>query len=284
MSLFRRYRVVLMLFPALVLLFFFFLVPLSLLLAMSFYTYVPGKLTPLPVFTLENYKIAIFNPVYRNILISTLRMSLITTFFTVLLAYPIAYKMIRTTHVRAKKILMTFLIISFFMVIIIRVFAFIHVLGDGGIINQFLVLLGFQKMEFIGKESSVIISMVHQIIPLAVLSLMGSIKNIEPEYEEAAKILGATEFQTMLRVILPLSLPGIIASSLLSFAQAASAFITPMILGGGMIWMMANTIYMRFTDVLNYPLASAMSAVLLVVSLSTAYGMDVLLSRWIKVE
>jgi putative spermidine/putrescine transport system permease protein len=183
MSIFKRYAVVFMLFPALILLFFFFLVPLSLLLAMSFYTYVPGKLTPLAVFTLENYKIALFNSVYRDILISTLRMSLITTFFTVLLAYPIAYKMIRTTHVRAKKFLMTFLILSFFMVIIIRVFAFIHVLGDGGMINQLLVFLGFKKMNFIGKEVSVIISMVHQIIPLAVLSLMGSIKNIEPEYE-----------------------------------------------------------------------------------------------------
>jgi len=279
----RRYAIFIFLFPALILLIFLYLLPLLLLLIRSFYTYVPGTLHPKPIFTLENYLIT-FRPVYLNAIGLTLRISVITTIFTVILSYPLSFYLVRSKSSFIKKFVMGFLISSFFMQLLVRVYAFLHVYGDSGVINQMLGLFGLPTQSWIGGEWPVIVSMIHQGIPIAVLVQMGSIKNINPEIEDAAKILGASSAQTFFKIILPLSLPGFIASALLSFTGAASAFITPMILGGGRLWMMANYIYFRFTDTLNYPLAAAMSAVLLLLSLFVCYGINGVISRWVKIK
>ncbi|RLI41078.1 hypothetical protein DRO69_12045 [Candidatus Bathyarchaeota archaeon] len=113
---------------------------------------------------------------------------------------------------------------------------------------------------------------------------MGSIKSINPEVEEAAKILGASSIQTFFKITLPLSLPGVIASILLSFTGAASAYVTPLVLSQGRVFMIGNYIYDRFINVVNYPFAAAMSVVLLFISLTIAYGISGVLSRWVRVK
>ena len=213
----------LFLLPATVLLIVFYMVPLMVLLSTSLHPFVPGSLEASPEFTLENYG-RVFSSVYLSTLVLTIRISLITAVFAVIMAYPLANYLVRSRSGRIRTFVMAFLIGSFFIQLLIRVYAFLHVFGGGGVVNQLLLFFGFDAIEWIGGEWPVTVSMVHQTIPLAVLVLMGSIKSINPEIEDAARVLGATGIQTFLRVTLPLSLPGIISSSVLAFAGATSAF------------------------------------------------------------
>jgi ABC-type spermidine/putrescine transport system permease subunit I len=152
------------------------------------------------------------------------------------------------------------------------------------VLNQTLTFFGLPTHDWLGGPWPIAVSMVHQSIPIAVLVMMGSIKTINPEVEDAAKILGANGVETFFKVTLPLSLPGIIAASLLSFTGSASAYVTPLVLSQGKVLMMANYIYNRFIDVVNYPFAAAMSVVLLILSLSVSYGITGVLNRWVKVK
>jgi len=252
------------------------------LLAVSFERFVPGSFAPEPVFTLENYGRA-FSPVYTKVLLDTMWVSAVSAVLTVAGAFPLAFYVVRSKS-RVRKFVLGFLVASFFVQLLIRIYSFLHVFGEGGLLNQLLVLFGFSKVQWLGGWLPIIISMAHQGIPLAILVQMGSIRTINPEVEQAARILGADDVRTFLRITLPLSLPGIIASAVLSFTGAAAAFVTPLILGGGRLMMMANYIYFRFTDVLNYPFGSAMSVLLLVVSLMGAYGTTAVLSRYVRVR
>ena len=278
----RRHPLVLSLAPVVVLMIGMFIIPLVILLATSFETFVPGSFVAEPVLTLENYSRAL-SPVYMKVLTDTLWVSGVTAVLTVILAYPLAFYLVRSRSV-TRKIVMAFLITSFFVQLIVRIYAFLQVFGDGGVLNQLLLLLGFQKAQWLGGWWPIIISMIHQGIPLAVLVQMGSIKTINPELEYAARSLGASDTTTFFKITVPLSLPGLIASAVLSFTGAASAFVTPLLLGNGRVWMVANYVYIRFTDVLNYPFGSAMSGILLVLSLLVAYGTTALLSRYVKVK
>ncbi|MEM2101882.1 MAG: ABC transporter permease [Candidatus Bathyarchaeia archaeon] len=279
----RKYAVAIFILPTLILLIFLYLFPLILLLAQSFYTYVPGQIRPEFTFTLQNYA-EVFRPVYANAIILTLWISIVTTIFTVILAYPLAFYLVRSKSGFLKKFVMGFLITSFFMQLLVRVYAFYQVYGSDGVLNQVLGLFGLPKQDWLGGPWPIIVSMVHQGIPIAALVQMGSIKNINPEVEEASKILGASGIQTFFKITLPLSLPGVIASALLSFTGAASAYVTPLVLSQGRVFMMGNYIYDRFINVVNYPFAAAMSVVLLLVSLTVAYGISGVLSRWVKVK
>jgi ABC-type spermidine/putrescine transport system permease subunit I len=280
---FRQYAVFIFLFPTLALLVFLYLLPLILLLVQSFYTYVPGQFRPDPVFTLQNYA-GVFSPTYLNAMTLTLWISVITTILTVILAYPLSHYLVRSKASFTKKFVMGFLVASFFMQLLVRVYAFYHVYGQEGILNQLLSLFGLPAQDWLGGPWPVIVSMVHQGIPIAVLVQMSSIKTVNPEVEEAAKILGASNAQTFFKITLPLSLPGIIAASLLSFTGSASAYVTPLILSQGRVLMMANYIYDRFTNVLNVPFAAAMAVILLLLSLFVAYGINGVLSRWVKIK
>jgi len=279
----RRYAVVIFLLPTMVLMIFLYLLPLMLLLGQSFYTADPGFFRPKPIFTIQNYAI-VFSPVYLNAINLTMWISAVTMILTIVLSYPLSFYLVRAKSGFMKRFVMGFLIASFFMQLLIRVYAFYHVYGAGGILNELLAFFGLPLQDWLGGPWPVIVSMVHQGIPIAVLVMMGSIKSINPEVEEASLILGASHAQTFYKVTLPLSLPGIISACLLSFTGAASAYVTPLILSQGRVLMMANYIYDRFTNVLNVPLAAAMSLVLLVISLAVAYGISGVLSRWVRVK
>jgi len=179
---------------------------------------------------------------------------------------------------------MGFLITSFFMQLLVRVYAFYQVYGSDGVLNQVLSFLGLPRQDWLGGPWPIIVSMVHQGIPIAALVQMGSIKNINPEVEDASKVLGASEVQTFFKITLPLSLPGIIASALLSFTGAASAYVTPLVLSQGRVFMIGNYIYDRFINVVNYPFAAAMSVILLIISLTVAYGINGVLSKWVRIK
>lgn len=230
-------------------------------------------------FTLANYVEFFGTAAYREILLATLYMSTVATIFGVLFGYPVAYSIARSTSLRGRKILLTLLLMSFLISSIARVYAFYVILGRVGILNFVVALLGLPSLRILNTEWAITVGLIHFSAPLSALTLIGPIQQVRPSLEEAAKSLGADELQTFTKVTLPLSIPGIVAAISLGYTVSVSAFLTPLFLGGGITNMMSNMIYARFELTTNYPFGAALSAILLLFSVSIAYMINKISQR-----
>lgn len=277
-----------MLLPIVLLITVFFAALFSTLI-MSFWTFSPGK--PMSIertFTLYNYIDFLTTPAYIKVLSDTMYISIASTILGVLAAYPIAYSIARSESFRTRKILLALILMVFLMSTVARLYAIIEILGNYGVINIILQQLGFPPIHFINTPFAVIIGGLHWTVPLAVLSLIGPIQLIDPSLGDAAQILGANKFQTFMKITLPLSIPGITAAIALCFAGGVAMFVTPMMLGGGLVDMMSNRIYYRFQGggggAVNYPAGSAMAAILLLISIAISYLINRVLTRRLRVS
>ncbi len=250
----------------------------------SFQTYVPGTITSEPyVFTFNNYlQYFVTTHVYVGIILGSLELSGIATAIALLLGYPLAYKIARTTSSRIRKFLLAILVTVFFTSSMVKVFALLIVFGDNGLINSIFTFAGLGSVRWLGTDRAVIFGLVYFLVGMVAFALIGPIKNIDPSLEEAALNLGATKLRTFIRVTLPLSMPGILAATLLSYSLGVSAFIIPAFLGRGIILMMSNVIYTSFSETFNFPAGSAMSIVLLATTVFVAYGLSRILSSRIR--
>lgn len=201
---------------------------------------------------------------YRSILVTTLFTALKVTLFTLLLGYPTAYFLARTTS-RFKNLLLISTILPFLVSALVRAYGWIVILGDTGIINQLLQGIGLidEPIKILYTMNGVIIGMVHLLIPYMVLSIATVLQNIQPNIEMAAHSLGANSFKTFMKVIFPLSLPGVITGSILVFAVSMTAFVTPKLLGGPRIKLMSTMVYQEVQVTFNWGMASAISFILL---------------------
>lgn len=229
-------------------------------------------------FTLENYEAFLIYGRGLQFILVTVRITVISTIATVVLAYPVSYYTVRSRS-RLKNYVITLLILSVLTSFIVRLYALMLILGTNGVLERSLALLGIPHVVLFGSEAAVIIALVNANLSLAVLIMIGSIANIDPNLENAAKNLGASGIQTFVKITLPLSLPGITAVTFLSFAMCMAAFVTPMFLGAGRVTMVANLVYTRFISTLNYPLGSAMAAILTTISLALVLLIGRLLSK-----
>lgn len=243
-----------------------FISALAMLLGYSFYEYVrPGVMKP--SFTLENYVTFLTSSTYLRVLYRTVKISLIATVLALVMGYPISYRIVRTKSSLIKKLYVSIVLISFLSSILVRLFSWRVILGRTGLINQVLGLLGFSGLHsFLRTETAVTTGLVSFLVPFVVLTLVGVIDKIDPELESAAKSLGANEITTFFKVTLPLSMPGILAASLLCYCLGMSAFIIPMMLGGDVVKLLANVVYDQALFVVNFPIASTAAVILLVVS------------------
>ncbi|GAH87861.1 unnamed protein product, partial [marine sediment metagenome] len=197
-----------------------------------------------PGFTLDNYMTFLTSSRYLRVLYRTVKIALIATVFALVMGYPISYKIARTRSSLERKICVSIVLTSFLSSILVRLFSWRIILGRTGLINQVLDLLGFSGLHsFLRTETAVTTGLVSFLVPFVVLALVGVIDKIDPELEKAAKCLGANEITTFFKVTLPLSMPGILAASLLSYCLGMSAFIIPLMLGGDVIKLLANVIY-----------------------------------------
>ena len=262
----------------------FYLTPLILLLRTSFWQYSPSLIgSPgymIPAFTPENYVEALTGT-FLDYIIMTFRIGLVSTAAAVTFSYPLAYWIARWNgHAKMKRLVMITLIASFLVGTMARVFAWYSMLTGEGFVNALIGILGFEKSRFIGTEFAIELCQVQYLMSVATLSLVSPLKNVDPRLEEASKSLGAEEIRTFLKVTLPLTLPGVVAASLLCFATTVASFVTPMVLGGGRIMMVANLVESRFVEISNYPLGSAFAVILLLVSFISMYVLEkALLSR-----
>ncbi|MBW4983638.1 ABC transporter permease [Mameliella sp. CS4] len=216
-------------------------------------------------FYLDNWQEALTDRFYRDILFSTLRIAAITTVVCALMGYPAAYFIARSRG--NKVILLLLLMLPFWISYIIRTMSWINILGVSGALNTLLMSVGIigEPINMLYNETTVILGLVHFLLPFMVLNVFVSLDGIDTNLEDAANSLGATKWQSFIQVTLPLSLPGLAAGGLLCFVLGAGTYITPLVLGGPRDAMFANLVFEAIITQLNWPLGSALSLMLLVV-------------------
>jgi len=219
-------------------------------------------------FTLIEYRRLFASPVYVDVLLITLKISLWTTFFSVLTGYPIAYLISSLTRERKNRLLF-WVLLSFWTSFLVRTFAWVVLLGRHGVINQLLLELGIidQPLSLLYNLPSVIVGMVHALMPLAVLTMLSVMENIDRRLPSAAATLGARPGMVFWKVYFPLSLPGVAAGALMVFVTAIGFFITPTLLGGRHQTMITQLIIDQVMQALNWGFAGAISVLLLAVVL-----------------
>jgi spermidine/putrescine transport system permease protein len=228
-----------------------------------------------PELNLDNWKEVLGDPFYRDILLQTLRIALVTTLICAVVGYVPAY-FVATTRFKHKALLLLLLMLPFWVSYIIRTMSWISILGASGVVNASLLWLGLieQPLQLLYNEATVVLGLVHFLLPFMILNVYVSLDGIDRNLSDAAQSLGCTAWQAFREVTLPLSLPGLGAGSLLCFVLAAGTYITPMVLGGPRNAMFANLVFETIITQLNWPLGSALSIVLLLLlgTLVTIYS------------
>ena len=233
--------------------------PITMMFLLSFWT--QDYLILDKTFTLNNYIEAATQPVYQLLFTRSLLISLTATFFTVLLAFPMAYFI--SFHGGNRKALWLFLItIPFWTSYLIRMFLWKVILGYNGVLNSLLLWLDIitEPVTFLlYNANAVVIALTHGWAPFAILPIFVSLEKIDRSLLEASKDLGDNSVQQFFRVILPLSAPGVIGASLIIFIPTVGDYITPKLVGGTDGLMIANMIQVQFSKANNAPLAAALS-------------------------
>lgn len=245
----------------------------------SFSTAIPGSALATGPATLANYRAVLASPLAQDTAYNTLRLAGIMTVLIAVIGYPLAYVLARTPSRHWRRFILFGLVLTFLSGGVTRAYAWLIILGNKGLINQGLMALGLPTARLVHNETGVIISVVHFILPFFVLTLLGALKNIPLSLEEAARNLGASRWRVFLHVVLPLSVPGLLSASSLSFAGALSAFLFPELLGGGRVHMAANVIYETILTDYNLPRVAAMAALFLVLALAS-FTLLGLIQRW----
>jgi len=216
-------------------------------------------------FHFDNWNEALTDPFYRDILLGTLRIAAITTMACAVMGYPAAYFIARARSNKA--LLLLLLMLPFWISYIIRTMSWINILGVSGAVNWVLRNLGIvsEPVQMLYNEPTVILGLVHFLLPFMVLNVFVALEGIDISLEDAACSLGSTRWQAFREVTLPLSLPGLAAGGLLCFVLSAGTYITPLVLGGPTDAMFANLVFEAIITQLNWPLGSALSLMLLAV-------------------
>ena len=250
--------------PTLLIMAFGICIPFAILIAMSFWTQQGFDFDM--TLTLANYSTAFEQPIYEALMLRSLAISGTCTIATVLLSYPMAYYV--AFHVHQHKMIWIILItLPFWTSYLLRVFAWKIILGYNGVINSGLKGLGLidQPLEFLlYSQSAVMITLAHAWAAFAILPMYVSLEKIDRTLLEAATDLGDGPVARFLRVTLPLSLPGIIAATLIMFIPTVGDYITPALLGGPDGVMIGNLIQAQFGKVNNWPMGAALAIVITV--------------------
>ncbi len=200
---------------------------------------------------------------YSNTFFMSIGFSLIATAVCLLIGYPLAYCMARTSA-RTRSILMIFLMLPMWISLLIRTYALMALLDNGGLINSMLVRLGFEKITFIGTDGAVILGMIYDFLPYMVLPIYTGMTKLDKRYLEAAADLGCNSAKTMFRVVIPLTVPGIISGVTMVFVPSISTFYISQKLGGGKLDLIGDTIERHFQNAVTYHTGAAISLLMMI--------------------
>jgi putative spermidine/putrescine transport system permease protein len=269
----RRLMAVALLSPSMLFLAMFFALPALGLISYSVLTQAPDGTVGLPL-TLEHYWHFFATPLYSRVLRTTIEISLITTALAIVLGYPVAVVMVRSSPLIRQAI--TIIVIAPLVVsVVVRTYGWQLILGNGptGILNWLLLNCGIIKspVALLYSETAVVIGSLHVFFPMMVLPLASALGKIDRHLEDAARTLGATAWRTFRRVTLPLSLPGLTVGCTLIFSLTAGSFVTPAILGGTSGQMLGVLVEQQFLIVYNWPFGAACATVLIAIVLGANF-------------
>ncbi|MAM20387.1 MAG: putrescine ABC transporter permease PotH [Acidiferrobacteraceae bacterium] len=214
----------------------------------------------------DNYAYLWEDSLYVNTYVNSVRISTISTVLCLLLGYPIAYAIVRSAPT-TRFVLLMLIILPFWTSFLLRIYAWMGLLADQGTINNILIYLGLinRPIRLMYSEFAVHIGIIYSYLPFMILPLYANMEKLDHTIHEAAADLGARPFTTFFTVTLPLTTPGIMAGSLLVFIPATGEFVIPDLLGGGNVLMIGRVLYNEFNANHDWPVASAVAIVLLLV-------------------
>ena len=241
--------------PFLILAFVTFILPLGSLLHESLF---------LPAPTLAHYERAVTEPVYLRVMLRTLRIAASVTVLTLLLAWPLAWLMARSSGLKLA-ILVASVLLPLWTSVLVRTYAWMVLLQKNGVINQLLMGAGItsEPLRLLYTEGAVVLAMSHVLLPFMVLPIFSALRGIPDDYSRAAQMLGASEWATFREVIFPLSLPGVTSGCLMVFLLALGFFVTPALIGGPQQMMIATLVSQQVREMLDWSFACALVGVLL---------------------
>jgi len=262
----------LLLSPGLLLFACFFVLPLGVMAVLSLLSGNPVN-DPDVSFTLKNYLKLTEDIFYVEVLWVTLKIGFYTAFFSLLVGFPLAFQMARTRSKTIRTMMLMAVLSPMLVGIVVRTYAWMTILSDQGVINATLKNWGWltRPLHLMYNEFGICLSLVHILTPFLVLTLTGVIGRIDLSLEEAARNLGAGKARTFFEVTLPLSMPGIMGGSLLVFALAISAYVTPILMGGFSVITLPILIYQQISGVFNFGFGAALGLILLLVSLVVVF-------------
>ena len=265
--------------PATIIVVILLVAPLLILFRYSLNRFVPGKFM-VDALTVENYVKVFVDPYYRAVLLRTGLIAALCTALCLALGYPAAYFLARTRS-RFKTWLVLLVVMPLFVGNAVRAAGWMVVFGRQGAFNTALNSLGIidAPLDIMYTPLAVIIGITGFNLPFMVLTLQSVIEGVDPALEEAALGMGARPWRVFSRVTLPLSLPGVVAGSLLCFILAMNAYANPVLLGGPRFQMMAPVVYTQISEQSNWPLGGALAFVLMMATLALTVSAHALVQR-----
>lgn len=242
----------------------FFLAPLVVVLGASF-SDGRGHLS------LVHYARVLLDQYHWEVIATTFRIAGLTTVCCLLIGYPLAWYLVRIARWPAwRRVCLLLVVIPLFTSNIVRSFGWMVLLGRQGLVNSTMVDLGLieRPIRLLGTDAGILIGMVYILLPFVVLSVGNALDGVDPSLEHASEDLGARPWQTFLHVVLPLTLPGVMAGAVMVFSLAVSAYVTPALLSGGRVTVLSMLIFQQYSSVFDFHFGGALSMVLLLLTLA----------------
>jgi spermidine/putrescine transport system permease protein len=258
----------------------FLLLPYTLMFAHSFWAVREGLLVH--QWSLDNYYTLFSKPVYLGVLLRTMRIAASVTFCSLLLGYPLAYYLSFHSGAR-KELLYQLVIVPLWVSYLVRGYAWKTILGSDGVLNGFLQYLHLthEPVSFLlYSPFAVVLMLTHIYTPFVFLPIYAALEHIPRPLVEASQDLGASSTQTFLRVILPLSIPGLVAGATFAFVLSLGDFLAPLLVGGASGTMISNVVQSLFGAAYDWPLGAAISVCILIVIISLLFLTERLEKRW----
>ena len=253
--------------PAYLYLIFFFVISLFIVFIYSFATRNRFGGTDLSGWNLDSYA-RISEPIVRDVLFRSVWLAFITTVICLVIAYPFAY-FLSTRRVAVRNVMLVFVMIPFWTNFLVRNFAWRVILGNDGPVTNATEFVGLGSAELLFTQTAVVLGLVYGYLPFMILPLYAAIERIDRRLLEASRDLYGTGLQSFRHVLFPLSMPGVIAGSILVFVPSLGAYVTPEILGGAKTTLLGSYIVTQFLTARNWPFGAALSFVLMLVMLVT---------------
>ena len=270
----ERLALTLLSLPAILCVIAIIIIPIGWLFSLSF-TGTDGN------FSLENYKRMLEYKSYFRVLKTTFNVSFLTTFFCILLGYPLSYFLSQIPK-KYVGIFMLTVLLPFWTSLLVRTYAWLVLLQKKGVINNFAIDMGFweKPIKLAHNLNGTLIGMIHIMLPFMVLPLYAAMRRVDRQLIQASSNLGASPVQSFWQIFVPLSLPGVIAGSLIVFILCLGFYVTPAVLGGGRVILVSMQITAILEDQFNWGAASALGVVLL----TSTFALLVIVSRFLKID